>query len=69
MVRRIKQNSEILVILSQYKDMLDDLVDSSDLESPKIFCPNNKKKHNSIPNFENKPVDIKTNLKEFLNIS
>lgn len=29
---------------------------------------NNQSQHNSIPNFENKFVDIKINLKEFPNI-
>ena len=35
-----EQKSEILAITNRYKDTLDDLVDSSDLEHPKRLRPN-----------------------------
>ena len=49
-VRGAKQDFEILVIPNQYKDTLDDLVDSSDLEHPKMLRPNSQKQSNSTPN-------------------
>lgn len=49
--------------------MLDDFIDSLNLELPKIFCPNNQWQYIPTLNFKNKFVDIKIDLKEFPNIS
>ena len=68
-VGRGEQKSEILAIPNQYKNMLDDLVDSSDLEHPEILHTNGQKKCNPTPNFEDKLIDIETALKDFPNIS
>ena len=45
-----KQKSEILAIPNQYKNTLDDLVDSSDLEHPEILRPNGQRQRNLTPN-------------------
>ena len=45
-----KQKFEILAIPNQYKDTLDDLVDSSDLEHPEMLRPNGRRQHNLMPN-------------------
>ena len=47
-----EQKSEILAIPNQYKDMLDDLVDSSDLEYPEMLRPNSQKQRDSTSNLE-----------------
>ena len=52
-VGRDEQKSEILAIPNQYKDMLDDLVDSSDLEHPEMLRPNSQKHRNPTPNLGN----------------
>ena len=69
MVRGVKQKFEILAIPKQYKDMLNDLVDSLDLEPLKILYPNDQKKCNPMLNSEDIPVDIEINLEKFSNIS
>ena len=45
-----KQKSEILAIPNQYKDTLDDLVDSSDLEHPEMLRPNGQRQRDPTPN-------------------
>ena len=53
------QKSEILAILNRYKDMLDDLIDSLDLEHPEMLCPNGQRQRNPTPNLgddDNPPV-------------
>lgn len=64
-----KQKSEILEISNRYKDTLNDLVDNSDLELPETLRLNGQRQGNLTPNFEDKPVDIETDLEEFPNIS
>ena len=44
------QKSEILAIPNQYKDTLDELVDSSNLVYPKMLRLNSQRQHNAIPN-------------------
>ena len=44
------QKSEILAIPSRYKYMLDDLVDSSNLEHPEILHPNGQRQRDPTPN-------------------
>lgn len=68
MFGKTKHKSEILTILNEYENIYNDYVESSDLESPKTLCLNGKKQHNSMLNFKDKPVDIKTNLEESPNI-
>ena len=45
-----EQKSEILAIPNQYKDTLDDLIDSSDLEHLEMLRPNGQKQCNPTPN-------------------
>ena len=45
-----KQKSEILAIPNQYKDTLDDLIDSSDLEHSEMLRPNGQRQRNPTPN-------------------
>ena len=45
-----KQKSEILAIPNQYKDTLDDLVDSSDLEHSEMLRPNGQRQRDPTPN-------------------
>ena len=47
-----EQKSEILAIPNRYKDTLDDLVDSSDLEHPEMLHPNGQRQRNPTPNLE-----------------
>ena len=63
-----KQKSKILVIPNQYKDILDDFVNSLNLEYLEMFFPNNQTEYNPIPNPGNKPADIETDLEKFRNI-
>ena len=49
--------------------MLENFVDSSDLEHLEILRPNDQRQCNSTPNLEDKPVDIETDLEDFPNIS
>ena len=49
-VRGAKQKSEILAIPNRYKDTLDDLVDSSDLEHPEMLCLNGQRQRDPTPN-------------------
>lgn len=49
--------------------MLNNLVNSSNLKLPKMLCLNGQKQYNPISNFEDKPINIKTDLEEFLNKS
>ena len=49
-VEGAEQKSEILAIPNRYKDTLDDLVDSSDLEHPEMLRPNDQKQRNPTPN-------------------
>ena len=44
------QKFEILAIPNRYKDMLDDLVDSSDLEHPEMLRPNGQRQRDPTPN-------------------
>ena len=46
----VEQKSKILAIPNRYKDILDDLVDSSDLEHPEMLHPNGQRQRNSTPN-------------------
>ena len=39
-----------MAIPNQYKDTLDDLVDSTDLEHPEMLRPNGQKQRNLTPN-------------------
>lgn len=45
-----EQKSEILAIPNRYKDTLDDLVDSSDLEHPEMLRPNGQRQRDPTPN-------------------
>ena len=47
-----EQKSEILAIPNQYKDTLDDFVDSSNLEHPEIMRPKSQRQRDPMPNFE-----------------
>ena len=58
-VGEAEQKSKILAIPNQYKNMLDDLIDSLDLEYPEMLRPNDQKQRNSTPNLgdnDNLPV-------------
>lgn len=50
MVKEKKRNFEIVAIPNRYKDILDNLINSSDLESPDWSKLIDKKSHN-IPKF------------------
>lgn len=63
------QKCEILAISNQYKNMLDDFGDSSDLEYLEMLRLNSQRQCNLMLNLKNKYVDIKTNSKDFSNIS
>ena len=39
-----------MAIPNQYKDMLDDLIDSSDLEHPEMLRPNGQRQRDPTPN-------------------
>ena len=60
------QKSEILAIPNQYKDTLDNLVDSSDLVYPEMFRPNGQKKRNPTPNLgdDTIPLNDKKNIEK-----
>ena len=49
-------NSEIVAISNRYKDTLDDLIDSSDPESPDRAGPIDERSHNA-PMFEGSSAD------------
>ena len=49
-VGEAEQKSQILTILNWYKDTLNDLVNSSDLEHPEMLRPNGQRQSNSTPN-------------------
>ena len=60
------QKSEILAIPNRYKDTLDDLVDSSDLEHPEVLRPNGQKQRDptlNLGNDDNPPVGQEKNRK------
>ena len=53
------QKSKILAIPNQYKNTLDNLVNSSDLEHPEMLRPNSQRQRNPMPNLgddDNPPV-------------
>ena len=53
------QKSEILAIPNRYKDILDDLVDSSDLNHPEMLRLNGQRQYDPTPNLgdnDNPPI-------------
>lgn len=57
-----------MAILDQYRDTLDELIDSSNLELSEMLHSNSQKQHDPMSNIEDEHVDIETNIEKILNI-